>query len=173
MQRFRWILRRWSLAHGTRLSPSTGTGLKLKYHVVTEYVGRLQGDSHRLHGERKLKFYPCGLSLAAGNVNAAGQKAFYLVVVGSNRKLGLYSSDGLLLSEVTTSDDTSWRWACDCHLDSNKVLIGKKATNTLYVVLVIFGYARFGSRRSGDGADALQRCPLPSSRPLCISREPH
>lgn len=87
-------------------------------------LSRLQGDSHRLHGERKLKFYPCSISLAAGNVNAAGQKAFYLVVVGSNRKLALYSSDGLQLSEVTPSEDTSWRWACSCHLDTSRVLIG-------------------------------------------------
>lgn len=91
-------------------------------------IYRIQGDTQRLHGERKLKYYPCGLSLAAGSQNAAGSRSFYIVIVGSQQRLALYSADGLLLSETTVAvDDKSWRLTASCHLESNRVVIGSDA----------------------------------------------
>ena len=57
---------------------------------------RLNGKSHRIQGERSLRFYPCGLSIA----NLQGNKTNYMVISGSNKKVNLYSRDGMRLAEL-------------------------------------------------------------------------
>ena len=69
---------------------------------------RLQGGGHRLVSEKPLKFYPCSLALAGAN----GSKSNHLVVAGSNKKVMLYSRDGVCLAEIASRD--SWVWGVCC-----------------------------------------------------------
>lgn len=69
---------------------------------------RLQGTSHRLVGERSLRYYPCSLVLAGTN----GSKSNNLIISGSNKKVMLYSRDGIRLAEIVSKD--SWVWAVAC-----------------------------------------------------------
>ena len=79
---------------------------------------RLNGKSHRIQGERSLRFYPCGLSIA----NLQGSKTSYMIIAGSNRKVNLYSRDGMRLAELL--ERPSWIWACAAHGYSDRVLVG-------------------------------------------------
>jgi len=79
---------------------------------------KMQGTSHRVQGERKLSYYPCGVALAGQNKN----KGNYMIVCGSNKKALLYSRDGLRLAEVVSKE--AWVWACASHPPSDRVVVG-------------------------------------------------
>jgi len=79
---------------------------------------RINSTAHRIQGERPLRFYPCALSIA----NLGGNRTNYMVIGGSNKKVNLYSRDGLRLSELCSRD--SWIWGCASHGDSDKVVVG-------------------------------------------------
>lgn len=79
---------------------------------------RLNGKSHRIQGERSLRFYPCGLSIA----NLQGNKTNYMVISGSNKKVNLYSRDGMRLAELV--EKPCWVWACAAHGSSDRVIVG-------------------------------------------------
>lgn len=82
---------------------------------------RLNGSAHRIQGERPLRCYPCSISLAT----LSGNRTNYMVIAGSNRKVNLYSRDGLRLADLVTKE--SWIWAASCHGESDRVMIGTGA----------------------------------------------
>ena len=79
---------------------------------------RLNGKSPRIQGERSLRFYPCGLSIA----NLQGNKTNYMVISGSNKKANLYSRDGMRLAELV--EKPSWIWTCAAHGSTDRVFVG-------------------------------------------------
>ena len=76
------------------------------------------GSSPKAQTERSLRYYPCSLSLAGGG----GNKSHFLVIAGSNKKLTLYSKEGIRLTELAVKD--SWVWAAACQPGSDKVILG-------------------------------------------------
>lgn len=79
---------------------------------------RINNSAHRIQGERPLRFYPCGLSIA----NLGGNRTNYMIIGGSNQKVNIYSRDGLRLAELTSKN--SWIWSCACHGESDRVVVG-------------------------------------------------
>ncbi len=79
---------------------------------------KFQGNSQKLHSEKTLKSYPCSISLAGPH----GNKFNYLIVSGSDKKVSIYSRDGVKLSDLHTSD--SWVWSNACHAGLEKVFSG-------------------------------------------------
>lgn len=68
--------------------------------------------------ERSLRYYPCSLSLAGGG----GTKSHFMVIAGSNKKVTLYSKEGIRLTELAVKD--SWVWSAACQPGSDKVVLG-------------------------------------------------
>lgn len=68
--------------------------------------------------ERALRYYPCSLSLAGGGAT----KSHFLIIAGSNKKVTLYSKEGIRLSELAVKD--SWIWSSACQIGSDNVFLG-------------------------------------------------
>ena len=84
----------------------------------------LPDGNTKVHVERSLKYYPCSMNTA----NSGNTKNQYLLVSGSNKKLCLYSKDGVQLSELVERD--GWILANANQRYGEKMLIG---TNTGYL----------------------------------------
>jgi intraflagellar transport protein 122 len=78
----------------------------------------LPDGNTKVHVERAIKYYPCGMNTA----NSGNAKNQYLLVSGSNKKLCLYSKDGVQLSELITND--SWIMSNANQKYGEKMLIG-------------------------------------------------
>jgi len=78
----------------------------------------LSAGAHKSHVERPLRYYPCSISLAGSGSN----KSHYLIISGSNKKVLLYSKEGIRLSELASKD--SWIWSCACQPGNERVIVG-------------------------------------------------
>ena len=76
------------------------------------------GTTPKAQTERSLRYYPCSLSLAGGG----GNKSHFLIIAGSNKKVTLYSKEGIRLTELAIKD--SWVWSAACQPGSDKVILG-------------------------------------------------
>lgn len=76
------------------------------------------GATPKVQTERALRYYPCSLGLAG----STGSKSHYLIISGSNKKVTLYSKEGIRLAELATKD--SWVWGCACQTGSDRVILG-------------------------------------------------
>ena len=79
----------------------------------------LPNGASKAHTERTLKYYPTSLVLAGNNV---ASKSHYLIISGSNKKVSLYSKEGIRLADLTTKD--SWIWGAAYQPAYERVLVG-------------------------------------------------
>ena len=87
----------------------------------------LNNGQHKAHTERNLKFLPTSIILAGSNGTgtSSNSKNHYLIITGSNKKVALYSKEGIRLAELATKD--SWVWAGDYHAGTERVIMGTNA----------------------------------------------
>lgn len=78
----------------------------------------LPDGNTKVHVERSLKYYPCSMNTA----NSGNTKNQYLLVSGSNKKLCLYSKDGVQLSELVEKD--GWIMCNANQKYGDKMLVG-------------------------------------------------
>ncbi|EDQ88458.1 uncharacterized protein MONBRDRAFT_26180 [Monosiga brevicollis MX1] len=71
-------------------------------------------SGRRVSKERALGYDPCSVSYFS-----SGE---YLVVSGSNRKVGLYTRDGIHLNDIATHE--GWIWSCATRPNDNYVAVG-------------------------------------------------
>ena len=77
----------------------------------------LPDGNNKVHVERNIKYYPCCMNVADN-----GSKSEYLLVSGSNKKLCLYSKDGVQLSELASK--SSWILSHSPQKLGDKIMIG-------------------------------------------------
>eukprot|EP00605_Chrysophyceae_sp_TOSAG23-4_P001709 GSChrysophyteH1.ASY1.ANO1.1878.1 assembled CDS len=79
----------------------------------------LANGATKAHTERLLKYYPTSLVLAGNNANS---KSHYLIISGSNRKVSLYSKEGIRLADLATKD--TWVWGTAYNGMTERVILG-------------------------------------------------
>ena len=82
---------------------------------------KFAGNTSKLQAERQLRYYPCSIALAGQQ----GNKFNYLLVSGSNKKVTMYSRDGIRLADIIS--DTSWVWTSACNTHHDRVVAGSDA----------------------------------------------
>ena len=79
----------------------------------------LPNGASKAHTERTLKFYPTSITLAGNN---AASKNHYLILSGSDKKVSLYSKEGIRLADLATKD--TWVWSAAYQPMHERVLMG-------------------------------------------------
>ena len=79
----------------------------------------LPNGASKAHTERMLKYYPTSLVLAGNN---ATSKSHYLILSGSNKKVSLYSKEGIRL--VDLAEKNSWVWGAAYSGANERVIVG-------------------------------------------------
>jgi len=107
-------------ATGTAVVPSEGEMLAVGcWDRTLTFYRILPNGANKAHTERSLKFYPTSITLAGNN---AASKSHYLILSGSDRKVSLYSKEGIRLADLVTKE--SWVWGAAYQPAYERILLG-------------------------------------------------
>jgi intraflagellar transport protein 122 len=84
---------------------------------------KVQSGSCTIVADKRLKFYPCALSISGVKTNQS--KLTSVLVNGSNGKASIYSKDCIFLADV--QERKGWTFANACHGDTDRVAVGNEA----------------------------------------------
>lgn len=80
---------------------------------------KFSNSSHKIQSEKQLRFYPCSIDLAGSQ---GSNKFNYLIISGSDKRVSLYSRDGVRLADVISKD--SWVWSAASNTSLDRVVAG-------------------------------------------------